>query len=100
MEQLTTQIKNIVLGQLNQDGLSANGFIKSYSGSVTNQQMEIVKLELLFFNHLSVVIQATKNSRGEMCIHLVGLSGIIETDDLINISNSLNSVKDNLASYF
>lgn len=100
MDKKADNIKNCIVNQLKQDGLSANGFISCTSGDSINQILDSVTIILTVFNYFKTEIKVFKNDLGTINILYRAINGVIESDDMIRLSNSLNSSKPNLIQYF
>lgn len=100
MNQKAENIKSQILNQLKSDGLTSTGFVRVFAGSVTNNSLESVTIELTIYKYFEVEVKVFLDDQKQVIIQYRGINGVIGTDDMITLSTSLNKSKSQLVSHF
>ena len=100
MNQKAENVKIEVIKQLKTDSLITTGFVRVYAGSVTNNVLESVTIELTIYKYFETVVKVFLDDQKQVVIQYRGINGVIGTDDMIALSTSLNKVRTNLQSLF
>lgn len=100
MNQKTEKVKIEILNQLKLDGLTSTGFVRVFTGSVTNNTLESVTIELTIYKYFETEVKVFLDDQKQVVIQYRGINGVIGTDDMITLSTSLNNSKSQLVSHF
>lgn len=100
MNQKAENVKNEILNQLKSDGLTSSGFVRVFAGSVTNNTLESVTIELTIYKYFETEVKVFLDDQKQVVIQYRGINGVIGTDDMITLSTSLNNSKSKLVSQF
>ena len=100
MNQKAENVKIEILNQLKTDGLTSTGFVRVYAGSVTNNTLESVTIELTIYKYFEVEVKVFLDDQKQVIIQFREINGVIDTEDMITLSTSLNNSKSKLVSQF
>lgn len=100
MNQKAEKVKIEILNQLKLDGLTSTGFVRVFAGSVTNNTLESVTIELTIYKYFETEVKVFLDDQKQVVIQYRGINGVIGTDDMIMLSTSLNNSKSQLVSHF
>ena len=95
-------IKNIIIAQLNNDNLNGRATILTSTGNPDTDSLGAVTIELTAIIYFKAKIIIQLNTQKQVCIKFKSMSiaEIIDIDDMVNLLNSLDKTKINLASQF
>lgn len=100
MNQKAENVKIEILNQLKTDELTSTGFVRVYAGSVTNNTLESVTIELTIYKYFEVEVKVFLDDQKQVIIQFREINGVIDTEDMITLSTSLNNSKSKLVSQF
>ena len=100
MQQKAENVKNEIVRQLYQDGLTTTGFVRVFSESTSNNKLESVTIELTIYKYFEAEVKVLLDDQKQVIIQYRGINGVIGTDDMIALSTSLNNSKSQLISHF
>ena len=98
MNKKAENVKIEILNQLKTDGLTSTGFVRVYAGSVTNNTLESVTIELTIYKYFEVEVKVFLDDQKQVIIQFCGINGVIDTEDMITLSTSLINSKSKLVS--
>jgi len=100
MNKKAENVKNEIVQQLHQEGLTSAAFVRAFSGSSLSIKLESVTIELTLFGYFETEIKVFLDDKQQVVIKFRSINGVIDTDDMINLSKSLNNSKNNLTQHF
>ena len=100
MNNKAQNVCNCIINQLVQDGFIARGLVRCTCGDSAKNTLDGVTIKLALDKHFETELKVFKNDSNEILIQYKTFQGVIESTEMIRLSNSLNYSKPNLKNYF
>jgi len=97
MEQKLKLIANDIINQLKADGILSSIFLKAES---SNTVLKSATYDIQINKHIHLSVHIFLNFEKELIIQIINMNGKIDTEGLIEIIKSLDSVKVKIRKYF